>query len=524
MAVQNPHLTTDGDLNQAKRKRAGEVVAIDAVPKQTSFDITNTPTPGNPGRAAQMQAQFDQPVTIGGTKAAPSPDSAGIGRMVGGSLSIAPAAVWEGAKNLGADFMNVGRSIIDAEQQPRPGYQRTAALAQEISDGAGAFSDANSNLVRDAKAGARDAIGAKPAMHLNSVMEKPESQSQPSPSNPYIGNDFDQWSKNQPVQVAASPSAVSSQPVTTTPAANQPAGSQFYGTNIGQDAQGGQIAVRRGESGVPEFSNDPTAQADAQAVPAAGMGSPLLNPGVSNIADDVPLEQRGSINNVGNGIGNASFGTQGDAALALGRFERANQEREKMVQVSRRGSIGEGGGRLTVVRDSSREPSTAELQNAKLAGRQAQADALRTQTQQGIMAGADQLMTSQLNRQKTKQEIDAGTVAQESAQRIAELRAKIADVGLPQNQRLAAEQAYNALTLSAADRYMTVQGGTNEGGGKDASKVFDRLTGQEIGGNQNAPARTSVPMSEVEATAKARGMTADEVVAALKEKGVSVAR
>lgn len=47
-----PYLTTDGDLNQAKRKRAGEALAIDAVPKQLSAEAANTPpvlgAPGNP--------------------------------------------------------------------------------------------------------------------------------------------------------------------------------------------------------------------------------------------------------------------------------------------------------------------------------------------------------------------------------------------------------------------------------------------------------------------------------------------
>lgn len=32
MAVQNPYLTTDGDINRAKRKRAGEAMAIAATP------------------------------------------------------------------------------------------------------------------------------------------------------------------------------------------------------------------------------------------------------------------------------------------------------------------------------------------------------------------------------------------------------------------------------------------------------------------------------------------------------------
>ena len=71
------YLTTDGDIDQAKRKRAGESMAVDAVPKQTSFDITNTPAarvqtgsvPGNPARAgsissASVRGSFTTTATI----------------------------------------------------------------------------------------------------------------------------------------------------------------------------------------------------------------------------------------------------------------------------------------------------------------------------------------------------------------------------------------------------------------------------------------------------------------------------
>lgn len=528
MAVQNPYLTTDGDLNQAKRKRAGEVMAIDAVPKQTSFDVTNTPAgsvPGNPARAAQMQAQFNQPVSKGSSpllavqpavgggggdqRPAIAGDSAGLQRMIGGSLSIAPAAIWEGAKNLGTDLQNTAYSLIDAEPVPRPGYPRTTQLAQEIAGGASAFSDANSNLLSSAKGGARDLVGAKQA-------PQPATPQQPASPTAAAASSGPAAAAQKPE--AAAPIKTTANPATPAKPTVEPVPeSPYFATGTDQ------IAARMNGS-TPEFTNDPTAAAGARAMPAGGRGSPLLAPGVSNMADDVPLERRGSINNVGNGVGGFSQNTQGDAALALGRFERANQDREKMVQISRRGGIGEGGGRVTVVKDSSRTPTLQERQLARLEEREAQTEALRSQSQQSIMAGADELMTNQLNRQKTQQEITAGNTSAESQQRLEGLRAQMADTSLPEEQRQAAAQAYSALTISAADRYMTVQGGTNEGGGKDASKVFDRLTGREIGGAQSGQARTSVSMSEVEATAKARNMSADEVVAALKEKGVSVAR
>ncbi|MHA4875421.1 hypothetical protein, partial [Enterococcus faecium] len=74
--------------------------------------------------------------------------------------------------------------------------------------------------------------------------------------------------------------------------------------------------------------------------------------------------------------------------MAIDRFERANQERAQMIQASRRGEIGEGGGRVTVVRDSSRSPTLADLQNARLDARQAQTEGQRQQTQQGVANSA----------------------------------------------------------------------------------------------------------------------------------------
>lgn len=575
MAVQNTYLTTEGDLNQAKRKRAGESMAIDAVPKQTSFDVTNTPTPGNPGRAAQMQARFDQPVTTGSQPQPAQPVAVGVpsntprpyagdvptlegagsqAPRLGSNRNTTPVAqdMLQGAANLpvsvvrdftniiGTDVRNFMMSGIDAKPIPSPGYPQTQAAYDQMRTGAGQLAAANNSLIGNAKAGAREALdveadpskaGTPPAL----------SSSQPSAGNPYIGNDFDQWSKNQPVQVAASPSAVSSQPVTTTPAANQPAGSQFYGTNIGQDAQGGQIAVRRGESGVPEFSNDPNTVAGAKPMPAGGIGGQLRTPGISNMADDVPLEQRGSINNIGNGIGGGlSVGAPGDAALALGRFERANQERALMINSQRQS---EGGGRLTIIPDSSRAPSIAETLRDRQDSRLAQTEATRSKTQQSIMSGADELMTSQLNRQKTQQEIEAGQVGLEGQQRLAQLGAMLADPNLGADQRAAAERAYGSLSVSPADRFKAEQDGRTQqqkligdlykSYSKDAPVGPDGKTPipfdqwvqpalQASAGIGAGGPRQKVTRAEVGQTARGRGMTEEQIVSLLQSRGVVI--
>lgn len=231
-------------------------------------------------------------------------------------------------------------------------------------------------------------------------------------------------------------------------------------TGVGAGAQGGEIAGRVGARGVPEFTNDPSAVATATP---------------------------GGVGRVGNGAGTFSQGEAGDSQLALGRFERANEEREKMIQASRRGEIGEGGGRVTVVADSSRAPSIAEMVRGRQENQQAQTQALQAQTEQG---GADAAVrrqldtqragTEQLNQQRLQQQIAEGDLSVQDRQRRAELEAQLADSTLPPEQRAQAEAAYYALNTDAKDRYMEVRGGTDANGVKSASQVFDRRTGQYV--------------------------------------------
>lgn len=499
MAVQNPYLTTDGDINQAKRRRAGDVPSIgdlaqsaydpnpairnaqardDAAQQRNAENGLPAPTGPNPARAARMQAQFNQPVTVGVPVAAgqpaarPAPDSAGLNRMVGGALSIAPAAIWEGAKNLVTDVANVGRSIIDAEQVPRPGYPRTSQLSQEIAEGASAFAGANRNLAEAAKESAREVTGSAPVakpvspmLQRDAVDQTAKPATAPAPSQ----------------QQAAAPSQAAQQPGQQAPA--KPADSPYFATDSG-------IAVRRNENGVPEFTNDPQALANAQAMPAGGIGGQTLRtPGVSNMADDVALERRGSISNLGNGIGTFSQMNPGDSALALGRFERANQEREKMIQASRRGQIGEGGGRVTIVRDSSRAPSNREILALRAANQQESIglarDLARQKSQQSILAGMDERLTNQLNRQRTQQELDIGGIQLAERQRLDGLAAQMADTSLSQDQREAARSAYASLSTPAKDRYIlqdTVIASDPLTGPKYGKVAIDVLTGRPVAG------------------------------------------
>ena len=489
MAVQTPYLHADGDINQSKRKRAGEVPGIgelaqsaydpnpairnaqasqDAAAQRNAVNGLPAPTGPNPARAARMQAQFNQPVTAGVPVAQPAPDSAGLNRMVGGALSIAPAAIWEGAKNLWTDVANVGRGIIDAEQVPRPGYPRTSQLSQEIAEGASAFAGANRNLAEAAKGSAREVTGSAPVakpvspmLQRDTVDQSAKPATAPAPSQ----------------QQAAAPSQAAQQPGRQAPA--KPADSPYFATDSG-------IAVRRNENGVTEFSNDPQALANAQAMPAGGIGGQTLRtPGVSNMADDVALERRGSISNLGNGIGTFSQMNPGDSRRAIDSFERANQEREKMIQASRRGEIGEGGGRLTIVADSTRTPTRRERQLARLDARLAETESLRAGIREAAATGADTRATNSLTRTKTQQDIATGELELQSAQAVQQLRALMADPSLKDAERQAAIQSYAALTTPAKDRYIlqdTVIASDPVTGPKYGKVAIDVLTGRPVAG------------------------------------------
>jgi hypothetical protein len=200
-------------------------------------------------------------------------------------------------------------------------------------------------------------------------------------------------------------------------------------TSANWSQAGDGIAGRVDGSGVPEFTNDQAVVAGAESSSPVGA--------------------------VGNGRGTLSVGQPGDSQLALDRFGRANDIRAQTIQESRRGQIGEGGGRVTVVRDSSRAPTLAEIQNTRL-------DAMQQRLQNesadaSVRRGAEvqRMGTEQLNQQRLQQQIAEGNLGMQDRQRLEQLRAQISDPNISEEQRNAARQAYNVLATQAKDRYIT---------------------------------------------------------------------
>ena len=227
---------------------------------------------------------------------------------------------------------------------------------------------------------------------------------------------------------------------------------------------------------------------------------------------------------IGNGIGAFSQMQPGDSQLALGRFERANQERQRMIEISRRGQIGEGGGRVTIVRDSSRAPSIADIQNARLDARQAQTNLQNQQAQQSILSGMDERLTGQLQRQRLAQEVDQGALASQDQRRLQSLRDQIADPNLGADQREAARSAYTSLSTPAKDRYQSqdiIIGRDENGRDIRGSQLIDVTTGRPVS-TGGVSRRMSVTRQEVEQAAKEDGVSIDDYIRALTAQGVAV--
>ncbi|MED5607781.1 hypothetical protein VV867_08785 [Pseudomonas sp. JH-2] len=322
-------------------------------------------------------------------------------------------------------------------------------------------------------------------------------------------------------------------------------------TGFGAQRQGGEIAARVGANGQAEFTNDSSTVASAvpnygnfgarrpAAAPAAqpGFGAYRRTPeqlAAMRLQNDQDLASTGSAANLGNGVGTFSQAQAGDAQLALDRFERANQQRQQMVETAHRGELGNNGGQVTVVRDSTRAPSDVDIQNARLEERLANTDATRQQAQnstalanQRVASEAQQMGTEALNQQRLQQQVQEGGYGLQDQQRIDGLKAAMVDPTLTQAQREQARDTYINLITQPKDRYRSqdvILGRDENGRDIRGTQLIDVTTGQPVAGGttQGAPLRRSVSRAEVESTAKQYNMSPDEIIRQLQAKGVAI--
>lgn len=147
--------------------------------------------------------------------------------------------------------------------------------------------------------------------------------------------------------------------------------------------------------------------------------------------------------------------------------------------------LGDNGGKLTIVEDSSRKPSLQERQLARLNERNANIEAMQARTELGFAELNQRSATEQIEQQKMQQDMQAGQLTLEQQQRIAQIQQQLADPNLKPEQRAQLESAYYSLTGNTKDRYMEVRGGEVDGS-KQASKVFDSRSGKFVNDQQAA--------------------------------------
>lgn len=398
---------------------------------------TQQPGLGMPQRATTQPAQQDAP-RLGMPSAARNllDVPAGIGQAVAGAAQVPIAAGRDALRNVAAYAVGGDPSTL-----PGGSARYRDEAVGNVEQGLDRISGATEGL----RAAGREALGVQPRDDVGPAPTASAATAAPAAGNGMTAERIQGMARDAAAMLPEASAPSAGAPDFVSPAGN------------GYTQAGNGIAMRAGADGAPEFTNDTAAVSGARAMPAGGMSR------------------------VGDGVGGGlSVGEPGDAQMAIDRFERANQERERMIQASRRGEIGEGGGRMTVVEDNSwlasrRAPTLAERQQARMAGINAQTDSVRSQTQQGAANSAveravttQRMGTEQLNQQRLQQQIAEGDLGVQDRQRLDQLRAQINDPNLSEQQRAQAMEAYNALSITPDARLKAQQ---------DANTQQNRLIG-----------------------------------------------
>lgn len=219
-------------------------------------------------------------------------------------------------------------------------------------------------------------------------------------------------------------------------ATDQPQGldAAFRPTGIGSGASA--IAGRVGAGGVPEFTNQPADLASAAARPAAPIAAQLPNsldqlaPTAGATPDPLAeLSGLGSAANLGDGMGTFSQGKTGDSALAMSRFQRANDLRQGYKDQDRLNNALAANTRANntnVVRDSSRPITRSDVYR----------DQQDQQESQGRLANIANAQAAITGRQQTR---GAEQTLQRNA-RIEDILAAGQGAGATPEQRAAAQR------------------------------------------------------------------------------------
>ncbi|HBP2507884.1 TPA: hypothetical protein L5X69_000662 [Pseudomonas aeruginosa] len=434
-----------GDINQAKRKTdPASPDGIQQLTRQTLQPATTSiaqvgnsrPSPmlpGDPARAARMQAQMNQPVT----KVNQGPDVGGrLGQIAQDAYAIVkpiatPAATVGGI--LAAPVIDAGRNTLIRAAGGDPNtaeggstkYQDRAF--NEIQPTLNAVQAAGDMARRGASSAVLSITGAQPAVAQASSQISPSGAvAQPSLPTP------------------PKPSAPTAKGIAAPPAGG------YVHSSVGG-------IVRRGN----EFTNAPSAVAGASGQQA----------------------KAGAVN------------SGWDSGLELERNERANIERDRMIGVMRRGEIGSGpGGIVADSGASDRALRTASI-TGQLPQDAAGKVGATAQRPEGGAPGnpADEAArrnASLIDQQIAEQNLQDRKSQTRARGRLERLQEVMADLNSTPEQRSAARSAYTELTTPAKDRYVlqdVVLASDPVSGPKYGKQAIDVLTGQPV-----APANTGI--------------------------------
>lgn len=397
-----------GDLATAYLTPAQRLAKLGGAVKQTSFDATNTP--GVVGRASQQV----QPVSLaslapGGAAATPAP-TAPAQPMSLASLSpggTAPA------------------------QQPAPAPLSLASAGQKQTS----FDQTNTAAKYMQPNQPQSLASLAPV----GVLPTATSPTYPAPAQQRAADLRDAGPTDTPLPA----------PMASLESAYRP-------TGVGQGSNA--IAGRIGANGTAEFSNTPTDLASA-----AGLAQLNTAPreqastGPVSLADIMPgtgaapgsnadFASLGSARNLGDGVGTFSQANAGDSALAMGRFQRANDLRagyRAQDNADLAAYRARQGASINVVRDSS-QPYTREDKALDLR------DAMKQQGLEANAAGAqkslEDLRTGQANArdviktQRLEDILSAGTAPNATP----EQRAAVQRIQDPDNSKALGRQLIQA--------------------------------------------------------------------------------
>jgi hypothetical protein len=295
-----------------------------------------------------------------------------------------------------------------------------------------------------------------------------------------------------------------------------PPADSFRPTDVNSTSPSGTIVMRAGANGVPEFSNQPSDLASAANYTRSLGGLPAptslaqLAPGDGRSPDpSASLASLGSAANLGDGIGTFSQAQPGDAALAAGRFQRANDLRAGYRAEDRLENAQAAATRAnntTIVRDSSQPLTRADLAQAQLDRQDQQARLENINQAQGALGALQQQQ--------------AGELKNRQAARLEDLQTAATALGATPEQQAALQRAIDPTGEKALARQLTQAqiGNTNASAEKsraDAEKAAAEANGTAPGAQDKAAkakldaqlAQLEIDRRKTEATNTAKSLT-----------------